>query len=369
MEVVAENDEVKMSPEMRNILLEFTMNCLLEQPHCVQPYAAEYFQKKLDGCKTVIIRDYGEETGEEFLGEGMSDYELTKKSVIYAESYHPEQDTLGTAGLKKYPKTDEQRANVMKMAKECLLFRVLEKDDLEIVIDLMFPIAVKEGDEIIKEGDEGDNFYVIESGIYEVWRKENGVNVLVRSYMDEGSFGEIALLYNVPRTATVRAVSKGTLWGLNRLIFRKAVLQLAYQKRQSYEEFISNVMILQELTPYERMVLADALEPYYYNEGDVLIKQGDEADGMFFVENGSVQVVMESSGTAKSVKILRRGEYFGELALLTDHPRAATITALEPTKVAFLDKKAFERMLGPCMDILKRNIAIYEAEKKKLFGE
>lgn len=368
MEYADKNNQIKMSPEMKNILLELTMNCLLDHPQCVQPYAYDYFNRKLES-KTVIVKDMVKELEVE-PGE-MSADELTiiRETVVFAETYQPDKDEEGTKSLMVYPKTQAEKDTVRRVANDCLLFGLLEEDELELVIDLMFPIEVKEGEEIIKEGDEGDNFYVIESGIYEVWRRENDKNVLIRSYIDEGNFGELALMYNVPRTATVRAVSEGRLWALDRLTFRKAVLHTAYKKRRDYEEFISNVLILQELTPYERMVLADALVPYIFNEGEVIIQEGDSADGMYFIEYGSVQVEMKLGGSIRDIRVMGRGDYFGEFELINYLPREATIKTLERTKVAFLDKNAFERMLGPCVDIIKRNIAIYHAEKESVYGE
>jgi cAMP-dependent protein kinase regulator len=63
-----------------------------------------------------------------------------------------------------------------------------------------------------------------------------------------------------------------------------------------------------------------------------------------------------------------KGQYFGELALVTHKPRAASAYADGPTKCAVLDISAFERLLGPCMDILKRNVDDYEAQLATIFG-
>ncbi|KAI0238870.1 cAMP-dependent protein kinase type II-alpha regulatory subunit [Lamellibrachia satsuma] len=74
--------------------------------------------------------------------------------------------------------------------------------------------------------------------------------------------------------------------------------------------------------------------------------------------------------TDEGVEINRckKGDYFGELALLTKKPRAASAYAVGRTKCAVLDIEAFERLLGPCMDILKRNIHEYEEQLAQVFG-
>jgi hypothetical protein len=103
------------------------------------------------------------------------------------------------------------------------------------VIDAMFERKVEPGDHVIQQGDGGDNFYVIESGTYDVIKKcevadTEGQRVLRLD--DRGSFGELALMYNQPRAATVVALTAGTLWAMDRPSFRRIVLRSAYRKRQ-----------------------------------------------------------------------------------------------------------------------------------------
>lgn len=94
--------------------------------------------------------------------------------------------------------------------------------------------------------------------------------------------------------------------------------------------------------------LADALRPRYYTENQIVIQQGDaDAYEMFFIEDGSVKVTRkEKDGTARTLKTLGAGKCFGELALLENKPRYATVTALEKCRLATLDAKSFENLLG-----------------------
>ena len=80
--------------------------------------------------------------------------------------------------------------------KEILLFRSLEPDQLNEVLDAMFEYKVKSGDDIIRQGDDGDNFYVVESGLYNIFVNTAKGNQLVGKCEDSGSFGELALMYN-----------------------------------------------------------------------------------------------------------------------------------------------------------------------------
>lgn len=190
-------------------------------------------------------------------------------------------------------------------------------------------------------------------------------------YDNTGSFGELALMYNTPRAATIIARTEGCLWALDRSVFRKIVLQSAFKKRRVYESFLQSVPMLQSLDPYERMTLADALESKQYKDGELIIKQGDQADAFYLMEKGVVRIAMtDVKDTSKEVELttVTSGGYFGELALVTHKPRAASVYAQGDVTCAVLDVSAFERLLGPCMEIMKRNFEHYEQQLIELFG-
>jgi len=163
-------------------------------------------------------------------------------------------------------------------------------------------------------------------------------------------------MYNQPRSATIIAASDGILWVMGRQTFRKLVLKHAFRKRQMYEKFLKDLDILQSLTDYERSNVADALIPIDYNHKDIIIKQGDAGNRMFFIEDGQCDIYMNE----KFHKRLIKGDYFGELALLNHEPRSATvIAASSKVRLASLEVQSFERLLGPCMDLIHRNTSKY----------
>ncbi|XP_039148222.1 cAMP-dependent protein kinase type II regulatory subunit isoform X4 [Drosophila simulans] len=289
----------------------------------------------------------------------------SRRKSVFAEAYDPEADDDDDGATAVFPKTDEQRARLVESVKNVLLFRSLEKEQMNQVLDAMFERKVQPGDFIIRQGDDGDNFYVIESGVYKVYINDKHIN----TYNHTGLFGELALLYNMPRAATVQAETSGLLWAMDRQTFRRILLKSAFRKRKMYEELLNSVPMLKALQNYERMNLADALVSKSYDNGERIIKQGDAADGMYFIEEGTVSVRMDQDDAEVEISQLGKGQYFGELALVTHRPRAASVYATGGVvKLAFLDVKAFERLLGPCMDIMKRNIDDYESQLVKIFG-
>src|SRR6185503_746807 len=89
-----------------------------------------------------------------------------------------------------------------------------------------------------------------------------------------------------------------------------------------------------------------ALDPRVVRSGEVLMRQGDAADGLYLVGSGRLQVKIErEDGSEEVINELGRGALVGEMALLTDSPRSATITALRDSHVLFLSSDAFGRVV------------------------
>lgn len=119
----------------------------------------------------------------------------------------------------------------------------------------------------------------------------------------------------------------------------------------------------ESLDEWERMTVADALEPATFPSGATVVKQGDYGDEFFIIVEGTAIVTQNIDNQEVKVAELEKSDYFGEIALLLDRPRAATVTAQGTTelKCVKLDRARFERVLGPCADILKRNIQRYHS--------
>mmetsp|Transcript_124544 Transcript_124544/g.186053 ORF Transcript_124544/g.186053 Transcript_124544/m.186053 type:complete len:121 (+) Transcript_124544:889-1251(+) len=116
------------------------------------------------------------------------------------------------------------------------------------------------------------------------------------------------------------------------------------------------------MDPYERSKIADALKSYKFKKGDYVVREGEHGDSFFFIEDGEAIAtkVLVPGKAAETVYRYKTGDYFGELALLRDTPRAANIVAQTDLSLVSLDRLSFKRLLGPLDDILKRNFARYE---------
>merc|ERR1719502_780894 len=113
---------------------------------------------------------------------------------------------------------------------------------------------------------------------------------------------------------------------------------------------------------YERNSLADALRQEKYEAGDTIVKQGDPGDKFFIIEEGDCCATKSFVGGQKPQEVMqyKSGDYFGELALLKNEPRAANVVAKSAAKVLSVDRRTFKRLLGPLEDMLKRASTKYQ---------
>ncbi|GFR25631.1 cAMP-dependent protein kinase type II regulatory subunit [Trichonephila clavata] len=353
--------QISVPPVLENILLEYTITVLVENPDDIISHAADYFTRLREsrGKNEDPAGSSGEKTG---ITNILGPRALRRQSVV-GEKYDPEKDDDEEEEIEKHPKTDEERQKITERTKDIFLFKFLDEDDINEIVEAMMPREIKKGQVIIRQGDDGDFFYVIDKGTFEATVKDSKEEEkVVKTYENSGSFGELALLHNQPRAATIKAKTDGLLWAVSRRTFNKLVVKRAFEKRQKYKMMLEKVPELQPLNEYEKLQVCDALTPVGIKEGETLFREGDEGDGMYFIEEGSVKVTQKSTQKKEEqeVALLGPGEYFGEMALVKKQPRAGTVTALEDTKLAFLEVDAFERLLGPCLDIMKSRMEKYQ---------
>jgi len=282
---------------------------------------------------------------------------VRRRGAISAEPIN-EEDAASYV-KKVVPKDYKTMASLSKAIAKNVLFSHLDENERSDIFDAMFPSHAMPGEMIIQQGDEGDNFYIIDLGEVEIY--VNGEKVL--NIGEGGSFGELALIYGTPRAATVKAASDVKLWGIDRDSYRRILMGSTIRKRKMYEEFLSKVSILENLDKWERLTVADALEATSFEDGSAVVKQGEPGDDFFIIVDGSASVTQYrcEGEESQEVGLLGPSDYFGEIALMLDRPRAATVTAQGPLKCVKLDRARFERVLGPCSDILKRNIQQYNS--------
>ncbi|KAG5954717.1 hypothetical protein E4U57_004165 [Claviceps arundinis] len=289
-------------------------------------------------------------------------YNFARRTSVSAESLKPSADSYDNWSPPRHEKTAEQIDRLKKAIGGNFLFSHLDDEQTSQILGALVekPIPAK-GIKVISQGDAGDFFYVVEKGSFDVHVNASGsiqpgadgLGDHVGNIQAGGSFGELALMYNAPRAATVMSAEAScTLWALDRITFRRILMESTFARRRMYETFLEEVPLLSSLTPYERSKIADALETQKYVAGDIIIKEGDLGKSFYLLESGEADAF--KGDPSHKVLHYKKGDYFGELALLNDQPRAASIMASSDVKVASLGKNAFQRLLGPLEGILRR---------------
>ncbi|KAM3530840.1 hypothetical protein NHJ13051_001068 [Beauveria bassiana] len=289
-------------------------------------------------------------------------YNFNRRTSVSAESLKPSADTYDNWSPPFHEKTPDQISRLKRAIEGNFLFSHLDDEQSSQILGALVekPIPVKDI-KVISQGDAGDYFYVVEKGSFDVYVNSTGtigpgpegMGNKVGNIEAGGSFGELALMYNAPRAATiVSAEANCTLWALDRVTFRRILMESTFARRRMYESFLEEVPLLSSLTPYERSKIADALETQKFAPGAVIIKEGDPGYSFYLLEDGTADAY--KGDISNKVLQYKKGDFFGELALLNDAPRAASVVATTDVKVATLGKNAFQRLLGPVEGILRR---------------
>ena len=198
------------------------------------------------------------------------------------------------------------------------------------------------GDIIMSEGELGDSFYMMASGEAEVFiRAREGV---LATLGPGDSFGELALLETKPRQATIRARGDVEIFRLRREPFVVAIEESGLSQERVTVLLRSANMLLKspvfkDMAPTSFQKLLSLCERKTYDRGHVLTREGEHGEHFFIIESGRVVVTRENSPTP--LAHLGAGDFFGEIALLSDSPRTATVTADEESVILSLDREGF----------------------------
>ncbi len=219
---------------------------------------------------------------------------------------------------------------------------------------------VPAGEWIFVEGAPGDALYLIDSGQVEITSHDQGVPEVLARLGSDDFFGEMALLTGKPRSTSARAATHTNLWVLYRsdfddLVARYPSVSLALSKtlsrrlaemdRRFTETHLRGLKLLAGLSPSQLEEISRRLKPVRYRQGEVIIREGDPGDEMYFIESGRVQVVRGSGPQAIILDEMGAGDLFGEMALLTHGPRSATVTALSDLNLWVLPQADFEDLV------------------------
>lgn len=261
------------------------------------------------------------------------------------------------------PKSDMVRNLIYHSIKRNLLFRACSEEELQGLIDAFDTAKFKADSVIIKQGDEGDLFYVVEEGQLDIFVRfpDSQQDTLVGTpYVSGSSFGELALMYGSARAATIRAKLDCVLWSLDRRAFKGITASLKQKRDEIIRETLRKVKIGDSvlgnvLKASDIDAMAVATQSDSFQKGDVIIRQGEKGDAFYIIESGTIDVFITGQGDSKPVARLTSGQFFGEKALISEDVRQATCIASTDAQCLTLMREDFVQMLGSLQDLLSGN--------------
>ena len=254
-------------------------------------------------------------------------------------------------GLTLQQQVLDKRANRRKVLKRVPLFVNLDEDELDRVARSLKTERFSAGEAVIRQGEPGEKFYIIERGNVSVWKTgEEGVEARHARLGPGQYFGEIALVTNAPRNATIRAETPLVLLSLDHADFDRLVrgyVSLAEQVNTSvrYNWLLRGMPIFDELSSHELDLLAARLQPESFQAGEVIFSEGEPGDKFIIIESGQVRVTQKVEGAETELSRRGPGEYVGEIALIQNRPRTATITAMVDTNLLSLEAGHFHELV------------------------
>lgn len=248
-----------------------------------------------------------------------------------------------------YPKNDSDIKFLDKALGENFVFSDLSKKERQLLINAMQKQEAKEGEVIIKQGDLGDFFYICEVGTVNFVADGNAVG----SCGTGGSFGELALLYDSPRAATCVAGADCILWKVDQRTFRYLLATTAKQGESNIVDVLSKIDLFKDLEPQTLTKFADVLTTVKFKDGERIVEKGQQGDIFYIINEGQVRVHDIGLGDATYAdQILKKGDWFGERALMTGEPRAANATAMTDVVTFACDRETFISTIGSLEAIL-----------------
>ena len=254
------------------------------------------------------------------------------------------------------------------------VFRFVSDEHFEAIEPLLQEEHYEFGDVIVKQGDPANSFYVLTRGRARALKiKPDGEEIPLGVLKPGDSFGEAALAEGGTRNATVRCSTAVDVLRIDRDDFLQLVRRVPDLKHyiettgrnralQSFLYQFSNFGRLP--TPVLRGMI-DKLTPVTFEKGNLIIREGDNAGPLYVIEKGRARAFAGLNGRERNLAFYREGDFFGELSILNDSPRSASVEAFTDCQLLSLEPKSVRdlRRRFPEFDkLLNERLALYQAK-------
>jgi CRP-like cAMP-binding protein len=235
-------------------------------------------------------------------------------------------------------------------------FSELPREVFPMAIQSLRLVRAGDGDVVIRQGQLGTAFYFVATGEVRVVARAGHNKAVERGRLHEGAlFGEMALVTEQARTASVQVVGEADLLEVDRVAVGRLCAEVPILNERldkfARERLLKNLLATSPLfKPFDhqqQMELLKRFEGHDLEPGTVVIREGDVGQGLFVLLLGEVEILhKDPTGKEKVVAKLGAGEVFGEMSLLGDRPTTATVRTLSRTTIMFLGRDYFRRLVS-----------------------
>lgn len=226
----------------------------------------------------------------------------------------------------------------------------------------------EEGDVVFRQGETGEVMYILHEGTLAVIREKDGAGTVVARLGKGDIVGEMALVDEGPRSATVKAMERCILVPVTREFLLKhtkrdskfilMLIEGLSTRLEKVDEMLKwrfiesgppavpadgpeveeprSAQFLRSLTS-----VVDTTKAAKFGQGDLIFRKGDPGENMYIIIDGKVQIFQEEGDSRFVQAQLGRGNFFGEMAIVSNNPRAANAVASAPSVLLPVDKEVF----------------------------
>ncbi len=306
------------------------------------------------------------------------------QAVRFALYDKPKQDFASFTKI-TYDKSSEVRELIYNAIRPNALFEFDTREEILQIIDVFKPVSLKKGQCVVRQGEAGSEFYVVESGelsIHVTVRGGGGVGgiyhpvggvsggaggggepseVKVGTYIKGSAFGELALIFGSPRAATITAMSDNCkLWSLEREAYRSVISQIRYKQHKEKNAFLKTCVISGNaftdlFDEYQLEDLTIATKVDVFEVGEAILREGEMGDTFYIVKSGRVDTYRKKGREEEKVGSIEEKKTFGTTSLLKGAPNPFTYKAANRVTVFYLTRLDFEAIMGRMQDVIDGN--------------
>jgi CRP-like cAMP-binding protein/Fe-S-cluster-containing hydrogenase component 2 len=235
------------------------------------------------------------------------------------------------------------------------IFSQLSPEDIEGLVHKSSLRQVPTGTIICREGEYGDTAFAIIRGSVEVSINTAVYKNLTLALLGEGNiFGEMAALSGYPRSATVSAKEDLFLLEIPSEVLKnlikhspgfKVAIEGIYAER-AVKTYLRKVPLFSTLDDSTLEKLEVGVKLKSYKPGDIIFNEGDQGDSLYVIRTGFVKITKKHMDKEQIIAYLSQGNYFGEMALLEDEKRTASVSAFTNVEVLQVLKEDFNMLLN-----------------------